>query len=179
MISPERLQDLLIAFSEEAKLFFYQYGLAHLVLDVSVDHIAIKALDRKTYEAYLEMYKPLCERLSFEPVSSRDIATAELSQPLDAATFGTVALLEIMEPKPDSIATTHDLIDHIELLVPNLEIIQTALTDKEVVFKVQKNKNHTAVVIPITEWDQEVKFTTRSLSDIASQQIVLGAAKII
>lgn len=178
MINPKRLQELLLAYSEEAKLFFYQYGLANLVLDVPMDHVAIKALDRKTYEEYLKMYLPLSERLSSEPVGQRDIAIAELSKPLDAATFGTVTLLEIMEPKPDTIATTYDLIDHIELLVPDLAPVKDALTQKGVVFKMQSNENHSAVVIEITEWGQEVKFTDRSLRNIAEKQIASGAAKV-
>src|SRR5690606_33504652 len=109
----------------------------------------------------------------------RDIATAELYDALDVGTFGKATLLEIMEPKPDTIATTYDMIDHIELLVPDLEPIKLALADKDVEFKVQSNENHTAVVIPITEWDQEVKFTDRSLQDIADKQIAFGSAKLV
>lgn len=179
MINPERLQTLLLAYSEEVKLFFYSYGLANLVVDVPIDHVAIKALDRKTYEEYLKIYLPLSKRLSYEPVGPRSIATAELYKPLDAATFGQVSLLEIMEPKPEAIATTYDLIDHIELLVPDLEQIQKALAEKEVEFKVQSNDNHSAVVVPITEWGQEVKFTDRSLADIAEKQIAADAATVV
>lgn len=178
MITPDRLQELLLAYSEEAKLFFYSYGLANLVLDVPVDHVAIKAKDRSVYEEYLKIYLPLSKRLSYEPVGPRDIATAELYKPLDAATFCEVSLIEIMEPKPDAIATTHDLIDHIELLVPDLKPITEALEAKSVEFKMQSNDNHTAVVIPITEWGQEVKFTDRTLLDIAEKQIAAGKAKI-
>ena len=179
MITPERLQQLLPAYAEEAKLFFYSYGLADLVIDLPIDHIAIKALDRKVYYEYLNSFLPLTTRMSFEAVGPRDIATAELSTPLDAGTFGTVALLEIMEPKPGAIATTHDLIDHIELLVPDLKPITDALDEKGVIFKVQSNENHTAVVMEVNEWGQEVKFTDRSLSDITEKQIANGAAKII
>lgn len=179
MINPERLQELLLAYSEEAKLFFYAYGLANLVLDVPVDHVAIKALNRKVYDQYVQTYLPLSKMLSYEPVGPRDIACAELYIPLDAGTFGKVSLIEIMEPKPNTIATTHDLIDHIELLVPDLDPIKKALSDKGVTFKVQSNENHTAVVIEITEWGQEVKFTNRSLLDIAEKQIASGSAKVI
>ncbi len=179
MIQPQRLQQLLITYAEEVKMFFYSYGLAHLVVDVPIDHVAIKALDRLTYEQYLAIYGPLSTRLSYEPVGPRDIATAELLKPLDAGTFGEAHLLEIMEPKPNTIATTYDLIDHIELLVPDLGPIQDALKDKGVEFKLQSNENHQAVVIPITEWGQEVKFTDRSLLDIAEKQIAAGSAKII
>ena len=167
------------AYAEEAKLFFYSYGLADLVIDLPVDHVAIKALDRKVYDQYLKTFLPLTTRMSFKPVGPRDIATAELSTPLDAGTFGAVELLEIMEPKPGAIATTHDLIDHIELLVPDLEPITKALKDKEVIYKMQVNENHTAVVVEINEWGQEVKFTDRSLFDITEKQIAKGAAKII
>mgnify|MGYP006326836669 CR=1 FL=1 len=179
MITPERLQQLLPAYAEEAKLFFYSYGLADLVRDLLLDHLAITALDRKVYDENLNSFLPLTTRMSFEAVGPRDIATAELSTPLDAGTFGTVALLEIMEPKPGAIATTHDLIDHIELLVPDLKPITDALDEKGVIFKVQSNENHTAVVMEVNEWGQEVKFTTRSLQDIADQQIKIGAAKVL
>jgi len=179
MINPDRLQELLLTYADEAKLFFYQYGLADLVLDVPVDHVAIKALNREVYEEYLKIYLPLSKRLSYEAVGPRDLATAELYDPLDAGTFGKVSLIEILEPKPNTIATTHDLIDHIELLVPDLGPIKQALEHKGVQFKVQSNDNHTAIVIPITEWDQEVKFTDRSLLDIAEKQIAAGSAKIV
>ena len=179
MIHPDRLQTLLLAYSEEVKLFFYSYGLASLVVDVPVDHIAIKALDRKTYEEYLHIYLPLSKRLSFEAVGPRDIATAELHDALNADTFGNVSLLEIMEPKPKTIATTHDLIDHIELLVPELDPIKEVLESKDVQFKVQSNENHTAVVVEINEWGQEVKFTDRTLLDIAEKQIANGKAIVL
>lgn len=179
MLDSERLQKLLLAYSEEAKLFFYSYGLADLVVDVPLDHVAIKALDRKVYEEYIQMYLPLSKRLSQEPVGPRDIAIAELYKPLDADTFGPVSTLVIMEPKPDTIATTYDLIDHIELLVKDLEPIKEALKHKDVSFKMQSNDNHTAIVVDINEWGQEVKFTDRSLVTIAEKQIASGAAQII
>lgn len=178
MISPDRLQELLLAYSEEAKLFFYSYGLANLVLDVPVDHVAIKALNREVYELYLETYSPLAKRIFYEEVNKRDLALADLLQPLDAATFGTIPLLEIMEPKPGAIATTHDLIDHIELLVPDLEPVKATLAAKDVKFTVQSNDNNTTIVIPINEWEQEVKFTDKSLLDIANDQVAKGVAKI-
>jgi predicted metalloenzyme YecM len=155
-------------------LFFYSYGLANLVVDVSIDHVAIKALNRATYEQYLDEYLPLSTQVSFAHINDRDLATAILSTPLDAATFGKVPILEIMEPRPDAIATTHDLIDHIELLVSDLEPIKHALQSKDVEFRVQTNMNHTAVVIEINEWSQEVKFTDRSLADIAKAEIASG-----
>lgn len=179
MINPERLQELLLSYAEEVKLFFYSYGLAELVIDLPVDHVAIKALDRKIYEQYLEMYLPLSKRMSSGPVGPRDIAIAELYDPLDAGTLGKVSLLEIMEPKPGEIATTYDLIDHIELLVPDLEPIKQALTNKDVQFKIQSNDNYTAIVIELTEWGQEIKFTDRTLLDIAEKQIANGSTKVI
>jgi predicted metalloenzyme YecM len=178
MITPERLQELLLTYSEEAKLFFYSYGLANLVVDVPIDHVAIKAKDRAVYEQYLEMYLPLSKRLSYEEVNSRDIALALLYEPLDAATFGQVSLLEIMEPRPGAIATTHDLIDHIEILAPDLEQIKENLQSKDVEFNVQSNDNHATVVIEINEWGQEVKFTDRALLEIAETQINNKVAKI-
>ena len=147
-------------------------------MDLPIDHVAIKALDRKTYEEYLKVYLPLSKRLSYSKVNERDLATAMLYKPLDADTFGKVSVLEIMEPRPGVIATTHDLIDHTELLVPDLEPIKQALKAKDVEFKVQTNDQHTTVVIEINEWGQEVKFTDRSLLDIAEKQIASGAAKI-
>jgi predicted metalloenzyme YecM len=179
MINPERLQELLLAYAEDVKLFFYSYGLANLVLDVPIDHVAIKALNRETYEEYLKIYLPLSKRLSSSEVNDRDLATALLYKPLDAATFGEVSILEIMEPRPGVIATTYDLIDHIELLVPDLEAIIEALKAKDVEFKEQANDQHKTVVVEITEWGQEVKFTDRSLLDIAEKQIIAGSAKVI
>lgn len=178
MVTPDRLQKLLLAYSEEAKLFFYSYGLAALVLNTPIDHVAVKALNREVYEQYLQTYAPLSKTVSYEEVDERQLALAQLLKPLDAATFGTVELLEIMEPRPGTIATTHDLIDHIELLVPELEPVKTVLTNKNVEFKTQTNQSHTALVIPINEWGQEVKFTTRSLLDIAQQQLANNSAKI-
>lgn len=179
MITPERLQQLLPAFAEEAKLFFYSYGLAELVIDLPIDHVAIKALNREVYEEYTKMYLPLSERVSSSVVNDRDLATAVLNEPLDAGTFGRVQLLEIMEPRPNTIATTHDIIDHIELLVPDLKVIQSSLEWKEVDFSEQSNDQHTCLVIEINEWGQEVKFTDRSLHDIADKQIASGDAKLI
>ena len=84
-----------------------------------------------------------------------------------------------MEPKPDTIPTTHDLIDHIEILVPDLSAIEEALKAKSVEFKKQSNPNHTALVIEINEWGQEVKFTDKTLKEIADTQIAKGVAKVI
>ncbi len=179
MIKPERLQELLLAYAEEVKLFFYSYGLADLVIDLTIDHVAIKALNREIYERYLETYLPLSKRLSYSQVNDRDLATAVLYDPLDAGTFGHVSLLEIMEPRPGVIATTYDLIDHIELVVPDLNSVKTILAGKDVVFTEQANDQHKTVVIEINEWGQEIKFTDRPLQDIADKQIASGAAKVI
>ncbi len=178
MLTPERLQHLLPAYAEEAKLFFYSYGLAELIIDLPIDHVAIKGLNAEVYRGYLKMYLPLSTRISYEPVEERDIALAALSTPLDAGTFGTVSLVEIMEPKPDAIATTHDLIDHIEFLVPDLKVTKDSLDWKEVEYTEQANENHKALVIEINEWGQEVKFTDRSLQNLADTQIEKGLAKI-
>lgn len=179
MINEDRLQSLLLAYAEEVKMFFYAYGLAHLVVDVPVDHVAIKALNRATYEQYLNIYFPLSKQISYAHINERDLATAVLQKPLDAGTFGTVEMIEIMEPKPEVIPTTHDIIDHIELLVPNLEIIKQALTDKDVDFKIQTNINHTGVVVELNEWGQEIKFTDRSLADITATEIKTGKGTIM
>lgn len=179
MITPERLQQLLPAFAEEAKLFFYSYGLADLVIDLPIDHVAIKALDRKVYDEYIKIYLPLSQRMSYAVVNDRDLATALLYEPLDAGTWDQVKLLEIMEPRPNAIATTYDLIDHIELLVSNLEAIKTTLTNKDVIFTEQSNDQHKTVVVEINEWGQEVKFTDRGLQDISDKQIASGTARVI
>lgn len=179
MINPERLQTLLLAYSEEAKLFFYSYGLANLVLDLPIDHVAIKALNREIYEQCVQLYLPLTQRLSYAVINERHLATTVLLKPLDAGTFGKVSLLEIMEPRPGAIATTYDLIDHIELLAPNLELIKQALVDGEVEFKIESNDNHTSIVIEINEWGQEVKFTDRSIGKVADEGLNSGSAKLI
>ncbi len=179
MIDPDRLQKLLLDYAEEAKLFFYSYGLANLVVDVPIDHVAVKALNTEVYKQYLDLYKPLCKRLSEEQVGPRFIAIAELNERLDAGNFGAVSTLEIMEPKPDAIATTHDLIDHIEILVEDLENIKQGLQSKDVLFKEQKNENHSAIVIEINEWGQEIKFSNRSLANIAEKQLANGVAKLV
>lgn len=178
MIDHERLQKLLLAYDEEVKLFFYAYGLADLIVDKKLDHVAVKGLDSTKYQEYLREFAPYSKRLSYEPVGPRDIAIAELKDALDGGTLGPVQLLEIMEPKPDTIPTTHDLIDHIEILVDDLEAVKAALIAKEVEFKEQSNDNHTALVVEINEWGQEAKFTNKSLQEIADQQIASGAAKI-
>jgi predicted metalloenzyme YecM len=179
MVNLERLQQLLPPFAEEAKLFFYSYGLADLVIDLHIDHVSLKALNSEVYEEYVKTYLPLSKRLSFAEVNERRLATAELYEPLDAGTFGSVSILELMEPRPGAIATTYDIIDHIELLVPDLEKVKSVLSAKDVSFTEQNNDQHTTIVCEINEWGQEVKFTDRSLLDIAEKQIASGASKII
>lgn len=179
MINENRLQSLLLAYSEEVKSFFYAYGLGYIVLDVPVDHVAIKALNREMYEQYLNIYLPLSSQLSYAHINNRDLATAILKEPLNAETLGKVPMLEIMEPRPGVIPTTHDIIDHIEILVPDLEVIKQALQSKDVEFKVQSNVNHTGVVVELNEWGQEVKFTDRSLADIAKMEIESGVGIIV
>lgn len=178
MINHTRLQELLLAYDEEVKLFFYAYGLADLIVDKKLDHVAVKGLDSAKYQEYLKEFAPHCKRLIYEPVGPRDIAIGELLEPLDGGTLGPVSLLEIMEPKPDTIPTTHDLIDHIEILVDDLEQVKTLLTSKDVLFKEQSNENHQAVVVEINEWGQEAKFTNRSLQEIVEQQLSAGIAKV-
>lgn len=178
MINHARLQELLLAYDEEVKLFFYAYGLADLVVDKALDHVAVKGLDSVKYQEYLKEFAPYCKRLSYEPVGPRDLAIGELKEPLDGGTLGLVSTLEIMEPKPDTIPTTHDLIDHIEILVDDLATVKSALESKNVEFKEQSNDKHTAIVVEINEWGQEVKFTDRTLQSIAEEQIAAGTAKI-
>lgn len=179
MINPERLQELLLAYDEEVKLFFYAYGLADLVVDKPIDHVAIKGLNREKYEEYLKLFLPLCERISFEHINDRDLAIGKLLTPLDGGTLGPVATLEIMEPRPDVIPTTHDLIDHIEILASDLEQIKKVLQSKDVIFSEQSNDNHRTIVVEINEWGQEAKFTNRSIMEIADQQLKAGVAKLI
>ncbi len=179
MIQPNRLQELLSNYSEEAKLFFYSYGLANLVIDKPIDHVAIKALNRETYEQYLDIYKPLSERLSSARINDRDLATVVLQKPLEAGTFGSVNLLEIIEPKPGAIATTYDLIDHIEIFTNNLEEAASILKNKDVLFKEKSNGGHNTLVIEINEWGQEVKFTDTPLGEIVDHELKAGSANII
>lgn len=171
MITPERLQQLLPAFAEEAKLFFYSYGLADLVIDLPIDHVAIKALDRKVYDEYIQIFRPLSKLMSSVVIDGRELTTAELYEPLDAGTFGKVRMLVLMEPKPEAIATTHDLIDHIELLVPSIDDIKTALKSKGVLFSEQSNALRKTQVTEINEWGQEVKFTELNSEDVANKKI--------
>jgi predicted metalloenzyme YecM len=176
MINPERLQELLSVFAEEAKLFFYSYGLADLVIDLPVDLVAIKALNRAVYEEYLKVYRPLSKRVSSQAVDARDIALCELYEPLDAGTFGKVPLLEILEPKPGAIATTYELIDHIELVASHLQEIDKALKSKGILYKEQKNGSRTTLVMEINEWGQEVKISDQSLREISGKKIAAEKA---
>ncbi len=171
MVILEELRTKLHAYTDEVKLFFHAYGLGDLVVDKHIDHVAVKALNRKEYEQYLEVYLPLCKRLSYEQVNDRDLATAELHDELDAGTFGKVSIVEIMEPRPNAAVTTHDMIDHFEVLVESLEDIKQILSDKGVEFTEQENPAHKTVVIAINEWEQEVKFTDRGLLDIVNSHI--------
>ncbi len=171
MITLDELQTKLHLYTDEVKLFFHAYGLGDLVVDKQIDHVAVKALHRKEYEQYMETYLPLCKRLSYEKVNERDLATAELYEALGAGTFGKVSTVEIMEPRPNAAVTTHDMIDHFELLVEDLEEIKKILTSKGVEFEEQENPAHKTVVVPINEWDQEVKFTDRSLMDIVETHL--------
>jgi hypothetical protein len=172
MITLSELKIKLPAFSNEAKLFFHAYGLGELVLDKPIDHVALKALDNSEYGLYLEHIKPFCSRLSYEPVGTRQIATAELYDRLDSGTFGPVGKIEIMEPKPDAAVTTHDMIDHIELVAADLDSIYAALSDKGANCKMQITGNRRAVVTEINEWGQEVKFRDRAQLDIIESELL-------
>lgn len=178
MLNTEEITTKLPVFAEEAKLFFHAYGLGNLVVDKPVDHAAIKGLNKDEYNQYLLLFLPLSKRLSYEDVGPRQIAIGELYEPLDCGTFGTVSTIEIMEPKPDAAVTTHDMIDHIELLTTDLQEVIHQLTDKGVEFSWQENPAHNAVVVAINEWGQEVKFTDRPLQDIAEKHIAAGVAKV-
>lgn len=176
MVNIDRLKELLPVFCEEAKLFFYSYGLADLLIDKKLDHVGIKALNGEVFEEYLKTYAPLSKRISYSELDGRRLAAADLFESLDAGTFGTVGLLEFMEPKPQTIATTHNLIDHIEIVYPNLDAVEKQLINKEVEFKKQNNPAHSAIVVAITEWGQELKFSNRSLMDITEKQLIAGNA---
>lgn len=178
MITPEEFQNKLLAYTDEVKLFFHAYGLGDLVIDKQVDHAAIKGLNRKEYDAYVEAFLPISKRLSYEPVGARDIAVAELYDPFDCGTFGTTALVEIMEPKPGGAVTTHDMVDHFELLVLDLDAVMAILKDKGVSCERQANPNHDAIVVEINEWGQEIKFTDTSLLRITEKHIASGKALI-
>ncbi len=163
MLNPEELKLKLDAFGDAVKMFFYAYGLGDLVLDKKIDHASVKALNKSEYDEYIQTYLPLSKKLGYESMDLRQIAVAELYQPLECGEFGNVDILEIMEPKPNAAITTHDMIDHIEIIIDNLEALEIILKDKDVEFKVEGNGEHKAIAVSINEWDQEVKFAEKSI----------------
>ena len=179
MIGALELNDRLTQFAQEAKLYFHAFGVGDLLLDKQIDHVAVKGVDRKEYDAYIEHFKPLSKRIAYAQVNNRSLATAELYEPLNGGSFGPVALVEIMEPRPDAIVTTQDMIDHIELFVESLEAVELRLKQAGLKYQRQNNDAHTTVVVEINEFLQEVKFTDMKLMHITERQIAEGTSIVV
>ncbi len=179
MLSPQLLPEQIEQYLHDLKIAFYAHGLVRLLGGKPVDHFAIKAIDTTEFEEYLKVYLTLCQRLSFTELNNRRLATGELYEGVQFSEFGSCSTLELMEPRPGSITTTYDRLDHIELRVDDLYEIQELLQQREMECELQNNGVHQAVVVIINERGQEVKFTNKGLVNIVTEQIASGVSKII
>jgi predicted metalloenzyme YecM len=159
--------------------FRYAHGLLAKSLFKIPDHLAIKCHDASHFEETLETWKPRAAQASWVWLNRRRLASIQLQEELLVGEFGAITWLEIMEPRPERVGKDIVGIEHMEFVVPNLELMQTKLNDRGIDFEPQHNEHHAWLNIPINQLGQELKFTNTTLLEMTEIGLENGDAEIV
>lgn len=158
------LQQAAETYTNELSHFLHSYNLGRFITG-QVDHMAIKMADTRAYEDYLQKIESLCISLEYMNEGGRRLATALLNQSILFGDYGSTALLEIMEPRPQKIGNDLVGFEHTEFYYPNLKEVKDFLDKRGVVYEDYANPFHAAVACRVNPQNQEVKFTNAPLAD--------------
>jgi predicted metalloenzyme YecM len=178
----ELLQKEIDEYCHTLDTFIRKFNLSHLIVDNPIDHFALKLTDSDHYQFFIDSLREHSHAMSFTPMNNRRIAFALLKEPLVFSLLKTennCRVMEIIEPKPEKKGQTLVGFDHIEVYHQSLADIKEFLTIHEISYEDYENPNHKAVVIPINEKGQEIKFTDSRLEEIVQQQIADGSSVVI
>jgi predicted metalloenzyme YecM len=145
----------------------------------TADHVAVKGADAAGFEALVEHFRPLSERISCVDMSGRRLATAQLKQPVIVGTLGAVSWVEIMEPRPEKVGKDVVGFEHMEFLFPDFSAVQAILDEKHIAYEMESNPGHSWVNIKLNERGQELKLNDRLLGDAVTEEIQSGKARIL
>lgn len=164
MLDYKSLQEVLPKFAEEAKLHFHAFGVGDLLVDKNVGHIGIKAADKAEFESYIPEYDPYAiHRYEFMS-DGRRLAFFHLQNPIQCGSLGECSVIEIMEPKPETIVTTQNMVDHLEFPSDELQNIKTRLISAGIKPVEQLYPHGSALSVEVNEFLQEIKFSEHDIN---------------
>lgn len=143
------------------------------------DHLAVKCLDAGHYEDTLAAWLPHANLASYTYLNGRRLASVHLDREISLGSFGNVAWLEIMEPRPDRVGKDIVGIDHVEFMFPDFAEAETALQSEQIAYEFQENPNHQWLSVPINPQGQELKLNDRPLAEIVATEIREGKAYVL
>lgn len=144
------------------------------------DHLAVKCLDGKHFDAMLDTWARRVDLASYVRMDGRRLAAVHLGEAaISLGMFGSVEWLEIMEPRPEKVGKDTVGIDHAEFVYPDFTAVKQVLRFRKVPYELQENPNHSWVNIPINSLGQELKLNDRPLADIVGHEIETGDAVVL
>lgn len=144
------------------------------------DHIAVKCLDSRDYEDFLEQIDDDAEQISDITMHNRRLATVELLSGVALGSFGDVQVLEVMEPRPEKIGVGLVGFEHAEFYYPEFSGVRDILNSRQLAFEEpDDNDQHQCIVVAINGEGQEFKLNNRMLADIAKRQLETGESNLV
>lgn len=142
------------------------------------DHIAIKCQDRADFDEQIATIKAHktgdITAVDLEG-QNRTLASVFLTKAITVGGFGSVDLLEIMQPRPEK--EGQDLVgfEHMEFTFPDFSAITAKLDDEGVHYTLpDDNPHHKWVNIVLNDRGNELKLNNRSLSEIVAEETEKG-----
>lgn len=166
----------LAAFARKLANFQNRHGLGDFFARLQLDHLAIKMYDGAAYEQALRNIRPFCRHLIEANLDKRRITIAVLQEPLELPGFGKTQMIEIMEPRPHMVGKDIVGIDHVELLLKDLEEAASLMAAKGIKIGDGVNIYHHTVVVRINKKGQEIKFSNKPIETTLKEEMKAGDA---
>jgi hypothetical protein len=173
VITPEYLKDESYFYSIRLTDFEETNNL-HELAHLNVDHCGIKVRDSIDFNRCSKSLRSLSVWEHQATLNNRRIYVYELKEEytLDFGPHGTTRLIELMEPRPEKVGLDLVGTDHIELLVDDFAIVETAFKERRLGYELQANQNHATIVRAIHQEGPEVKYTMLSLRDVTQDELI-------
>jgi hypothetical protein len=143
------------------------------------DHVAVKGADKADFEALVEQFRPLSERISCIDMDNRRLATAQLTGDILVGAFGAVQWVEIMEPRPEKVGKDVVGFEHMEFYYPHFDRVIDVLNQKGIAYEMQKNPGHAWANIVLNEKGQELKLNDKPLGTTVFEELEDGRSYIL
>lgn len=146
----------------------------HHKLKGPIDHLAYKCADGQDFHNVMMEWLPECLHSSYIILNNRKLASVHLRDPIDLGDLGSVAWLEIMEPRPNKVGHDFVGVEHTEIVKEDLEQVARYCDDNKIPYTRYSNPRHSAIVVALSSDGHEVKFTDTAMADIVSDQHQAG-----